>query len=280
VSGAAPPRRSEPVLSGTAWGDVVLSILLLLAASVVVALLVLGAPRVGVPVTLGSIALGAYWLRRAPATTPRRRWVAALLGLPGRHPDWPRLLWTVAATVVGMMGMAALTLRVPGFQPPEGFRSELIDRATDGLWGWLIVITAAGVALPVLEELAFRGIALRALRRRYSTVFAVAASSLLFGLLHAPGGIALILISLGLGIACGTYTVITGTTQAGIAMHVAWNSTLITLSQASSAEEAAGPGLAVEITMLVLGVGLAVHGAIRMRAAAVAAARAGLTGAP
>jgi membrane protease YdiL (CAAX protease family) len=274
------PPPPAPVLTGTVWGDVVLAILLLLGASVAVALLVLGAPRVGVPVTLGGIALGAYWLSRGPASTPRRRWAAALLGLPGRRPDWSRLLWTVAATVVGMMGMAALALRVPGFQPPEGFRSDLIELAAGGVWGWLIVITAAGIALPVLEELAFRGIALRALRRRYSIPFAVAASSLLFGLLHAPGGVALIVVSLGLGIACGVYTIIAGTTVAGIVMHVAWNSTLITLSQASSAEEAAGPGLAVEMTMLALGLGLAVHGAIRMRAAGVAAARAGHTGGP
>lgn len=98
-----------------------------------------------------------------------------------------------------LVPVVALLLR-PLLGEPEvsGPVEELVDSATGvGVVGLFLFIA---VGAPLVEELFFRGLVLRALRKRAGVVVAVIGSSVLFGLAHPqdlPGdALALVMISL------------------------------------------------------------------------------------
>ena len=60
----------------------------------------------------------------------------------------------------------------------------LTDKASGNAAGVLLLVLVTVVMAPVVEELFFRGLVLRSAERRWGTVWAVAFSSVLFGLTH------------------------------------------------------------------------------------------------
>jgi membrane protease YdiL (CAAX protease family) len=86
----------------------------------------------------------------------------------------------------------------------------------------------AGVIAPVCEELLFRGLLLRALRRRFSPVVAVAVSALVFALAHPAldpswGTFVIVPALFGMGALSGAVAVRRGDLSVSILLHIGFN---------------------------------------------------------
>jgi uncharacterized protein len=86
----------------------------------------------------------------------------------------------------------------------------------------------AGLIAPVVEELLFRGLLLRALRRRFSPATAVAISALVFALAHPAldptwGTFVIVPALFGLGAVSGAIAVRRGDLSASIMLHIGFN---------------------------------------------------------
>jgi membrane protease YdiL (CAAX protease family) len=173
------------------WGlaDAAAGYLVAIFGSSLVAAVVLSV-RGGAELGLGGLALAqvALWagFLGAPLVATHRRGTASLrrdFGLWARPRD----------ALVGIpVGIAAQFVLVPLIYVP--FRAlfdvddlsrparELVDRASGAE---LVVLAAALIVVaPIIEELFFRGLLLRAWERRASTVWAVTGSAVVFGVTH------------------------------------------------------------------------------------------------
>lgn len=91
-----------------------------------------------------------------------------------------------------------------------------------------VFVSLAGVVAPVCEELLFRGLLLRALRRRMSPTYAVAVQALAFALAHpllSPtlGDLAVVPALVMLGLVSGAVATRRGNLSASIFMHIGFN---------------------------------------------------------
>jgi membrane protease YdiL (CAAX protease family) len=91
-----------------------------------------------------------------------------------------------------------------------------------------VFVVAAGLLAPIMEELFFRGLVLRALRRRWSPEVAIAGSALLFALAHPLldpqlGTFALVPALFALGAVSGIAATWTGELSVSIALHIGFN---------------------------------------------------------
>jgi uncharacterized protein len=120
-------------------------------------------------------------------------------------------------------GLRALGLDTTDLERPA---KELTNQAQDRV-GVVLVVLLVVVGAPVVEELFFRGLVLRAIGARYSDGLAIAGSAVLFGLIHFqplqfPG-----LVLFGVVVAyCAHRTRRLGM---GILAHAAFNATTIVL---------------------------------------------------
>jgi uncharacterized protein len=144
---------------------------------------------------------------------------------------WPRDV--VVGAVVGLACQYALVplLYLPFEQFDSGLRHRLENEAKDvtraahgGLQITLLFIFLA-IGAPLIEELFFRGLLFRSLRRRYGPVVAIVGSAVVFGLAHfellqLP---ALILFGLVLGVLAEK----TGRLGPGIVAHAAFNAATV-----------------------------------------------------
>ena len=91
--------------------------------------------------------------------------------------------WVIAAGVV--LEIALTVMILPLVDLAQHQSQDVVKELQDarGLHLWLIALVA-GLVAPVCEELLFRGLLLRALRRRVSPVMAVTISALAFALAH------------------------------------------------------------------------------------------------
>ena len=107
-------------------------------------------------------------------------------------------------------------------------RQDVVEdlRSSTGLKR-LVIVLGAGVVAPVVEELMFRGLLLRALRRRMQPVLAIAVQALVFGFAHtlSPswGNFAAVPGITVLGVASGVAAEETGDLSASILMHFGVN---------------------------------------------------------
>jgi uncharacterized protein len=91
-----------------------------------------------------------------------------------------------------------------------------------------LIALAAGVVAPICEELLFRGLLLRALRRRMPVVAAVAVSALVFALAHPAvdpswGTFAIVPALFALGAVSGAVAVRRGDLSVSIFLHIGFN---------------------------------------------------------
>lgn len=101
---------------------------------------------------------------------------------------------------------------------------DLSDRAEDP-FGVVMLVLLTGIAAPIIEELFYRGLLLRALERKWGTNTAVIGSGLVFGVIHFEP-----LQTLGLaafGIVLGLLVVKTGRLGTSIVAHMAFNTVAI-----------------------------------------------------
>jgi uncharacterized protein len=109
---------------------------------------------------------------------------------------------------------------------------ELTDKATDPV-GVVLLVLIVAVLAPIIEELFFRGLLLRAVERRSGPTWALWVSSVIFGAVHlqALQFPALTLI----GLVLGWMTLRTGRLGPAIWAHIAFNSVATALLLAEAA---------------------------------------------
>jgi len=161
--------------------------------------------------------------------------VADDFGFRARWSDVGLGLGAAVALQVVLVPLVALVLS-PLLGRPEvsGPVQELVDSAGGASFA-LLVLTAV-VCAPLVEELYFRGLLLRSLEHRFGTGWAIAGSSVLFGLAHpndlSAAGVVLVMTSLAvLGMAFAVLTLRTGRLGPSIVAHATFNgATLAVLS--------------------------------------------------
>ncbi|MFP5317870.1 MAG: CPBP family intramembrane glutamic endopeptidase [Acidimicrobiia bacterium] len=132
----------------------------------------------------------------------------------------------VGAQVVLVPVVALLLRPLLGEPDVSGPVEDLVDSARGiGVAGLFLFIA---VGAPVVEELFFRGLVLRSLRRRAGTVVAVIGSSVLFGLAHPQDlpGDALALVMISLAVLASLFAVLvirTGRLGPAIVAHAVFN---------------------------------------------------------
>lgn len=145
--------------------------------------------------------------------------LAADFGLRARRSDATGLAVGAACQLLALPALYFLIQRLTGDLDVSGAARDLTDRV-DGA-AFAVVAVIAVLVGPVVEELFYRGLLLRAAARRFGTTWAVIGSSVVFGLSHFqvvqfPG-------LFGFGVVLALLAVRTGRLGASIAAHVAFN---------------------------------------------------------
>ena len=153
--------------------------------------------------------------------------VADDFGLRFRWSDVGLGLGAAVATQFLLVPLVALVL-APLLGRPEvsGPVQDLVDDARGPTF--LLLVLTAVVGAPVVEELFFRGLLLRSLQFRFGAGWAVAGSSVIFGLNHfndlSAAGVALVMISIAaLAAVLAMLVVRTGRLGPAIIAHAAFN---------------------------------------------------------
>jgi membrane protease YdiL (CAAX protease family) len=214
-------------------GDALLATVLSLVAAVVVGGVVLavagwetgedtplwGAGLLQLPLWLGL--LGVPWLaaRRKGSGSLRRDF-----GLRMRWTDVPLGLAVGLATQIAFVIVIQIAYDVLGIDTDKVGETarELGDRATDPL-GVICLFIIVVVGAPIVEEVCYRGLWLRAAERRWGTFAGVVVSSTVFGVIHLQPYDTPVLI--GIGAVLAWLTVRTGRLGPAIWAHVAFNLT-------------------------------------------------------
>lgn len=155
------------------------------------------------------------WNRRL-RTWSRLRWPPAGIG------------WTLAlapALLLLLVSLSVLLLAL-GLARPDEMPQPLLEFA-ERPWGGLAFVLIATTAVPVLEEVGFRGWVQRPLERRMGAQAAIGAASLLFALAHL--GSTLLPARVAGGLVLGHAVHATRSVWTGILLHAAWNGGMFAL---------------------------------------------------
>jgi len=143
-----------------------------------------------------------------------------------------RPLDAVVGPIVGVLAQVGLVTLISFLLSPLLGHPDVSQEATDlvrkahgaGLVGLVVFVV---IGAPVVEELFFRGLLLRGLRRRMPDAVAMALSSLLFGLAHfqgaSAGGLILVVSLFAFGGVLAVLAVRSGRLGPGIWAHAAFN---------------------------------------------------------
>lgn len=128
------------------------------------------------------------------------------------------------AAQVGLLILLIPVYDVLGIDPDEVGKTanDLADRAPDA-FAWVCLFLMVVVAAPVVEEVFYRGLLLRAIGKRYGDLIAVVGSGVLFGVIHFEP-VATLALAL-FGMVLGYLAVRTGRLGPSIWAHVAFNLT-------------------------------------------------------
>lgn len=153
-------------------------------------------------------------------------------------------------------GVSALVGLDPGAE--ESTNTEIILDAGDGA-ALVIIAIAAVVLAPIVEELFFRGLCLRAIERRFGTVTGVLASSVLFTLPHftnpsLAGTTVLFSVIFSIGVVLAILVVKTGRLGAAVIAHAVFNSIGVAAALTVDESAAGRPQAFVELLAGALGV--------------------------
>ena len=171
----------------------------------------------------GAVTVAFLWVHAVPMRWNRRlrtwsrlRWPPPAFGWT--HALAPGLLLLLVAVSVFLL---ALGLAVPDELPPQ--LAEFVEKP----WGALAFVAIAVTAVPVLEEVGFRGWVQRPLERRLSPQPAIALASVLFAAAHL--GSSLLPARLAGGLVLGYAVYATRSVWTGILLHAAWNGGMFVL---------------------------------------------------
>lgn len=116
------------------------------------------------------------------------RWPSADLGRKPVHTfSW--LAWALIAIIFGFvarLGASGIYIFVHGLFEPQAYQLHLADlQSGEAVDADLVLLAMAALVVSAAEEeLVYRGFLLKSFSKRYGIVFAVALSSLIFGLIH------------------------------------------------------------------------------------------------
>ena len=195
---AVPTPFDRPIIR---WGmgDVLIGLLLWVVGGIIASVVVLttteGAP--GTTVDLTDLGLGAIIVSIVAGWPGFLGWPILATWFKGQRSlakDFGLRLkpidigWGVLGGIAALMlsVIAGIVWRVLSDSPEPSNADFLPSDPSAGTAIGLILLVA--VFTPIVEELFFRGLFLRAVGRRFGLPWAVAASSLVFGLLHFQGG--------------------------------------------------------------------------------------------
>jgi membrane protease YdiL (CAAX protease family) len=160
----------------------------------------------------------------------RRKGYGTLAEDFGFTAKWPDLGIGIGAALASwllLVPLVALALR-PIFGHPDVSKPvhDLVDQASGSKA--IVLVLVAVVCAPLVEELFFRGLLLRSLERRLGTGWAVAISSVLFGLAHPQplhaGAVVIVMAGLtAFAVVLSMLAVRTGRLGAGIVAHAGFN---------------------------------------------------------
>ncbi len=148
-------------------------------------------------------------------------------GLRVRPIDVVYGLGVAVAMLLVAGGIATLLSELLGADAADSTNTQIIDDAANTSAIWIIAIAAVVVA-PIVEELFFRGLCLRAIEKRFGTTAAVVGSSILFTLPHftnpSLAGTAVLFAAIGtVGLALALLVVATGRLGPAIVAHALFN---------------------------------------------------------
>ena len=142
----------------------------------------------------------------------------------------PQLAWAPAFLALGfLLALTAALAMAPLLRHAPGSQAQLIEllRSARGPgWTLLMLVMVSGLA-PLFEETLVRGFLLPWMGSRWGWGRALAASSLLFGLIHLQLATLPGLAALGLALGLAMWR--TGSLRTSIAVHALWNGSVFLL---------------------------------------------------
>jgi membrane protease YdiL (CAAX protease family) len=143
----------------------------------------------------------------------------------------PDRAWVLLVGAGLQLALGALVLPLVHLANNE-MQQVVDDLKTAGGASLVVLVVIAGVLAPVVEELLFRGLLLRSLRRRFSVEVAIVLSALIFALTHLFGDASLGVVAIvpalfALGVISGVAAVWSGDLSISIFLHMGFN--LLTL---------------------------------------------------
>ena len=199
-----------------------------------------GATDIGAvdPVLLLAAAVAGQVAGLAAAVLLLRARGAPLAGVVGPlRPLGRRLAAGAGLGVVTMLGSSILVAVLVQLSGSDAAPEQLIlDEALAGGARTALALVAAVLLAPVAEELLFRGLLYRALRRRRGVVGALVISSLAFAVVHLDVAVTQPLALVGLtlvGIVMALAYERSGSLVVPVAAHAAYNGTALALASAA-----------------------------------------------
>lgn len=193
------------------------------------------------PFTIGGmILLLAIFLRvyALPSGWGRRVRARSRVRPVGRA--WPWLLVTAPGIVGLSVGLWCALLALG--MASETDLGEQMQKFIAQPGGEIAFYLLAILVGPVMEEFAFRGWIQRPLERRWGADLAIPLSALLFALAHMQADYVPVRLAAGLVLGYAVYA--TRSIWAGVALHVAWNGSVVALGTAFPEFDPTGKGWA------------------------------------
>jgi membrane protease YdiL (CAAX protease family) len=177
---------------------------------------------------------------RVYAWGPRARRMRARLRVRGPGRTWKWLLATVPAMMVlpHALWVALLSFGLAREAPLPDMITKFAEKPYGELAFWILALAA----LPLVEEFAFRGWIQRPLERVMGADAAIAASALLFSLMHMQADA--FPVRLAGGLVLGYAVFASRSLWAGLVLHAAWNAGVLAITLLEWPPDPTGKGWA------------------------------------
>ena len=191
-------------------------------------------PEINFTVTLLAIATNVIFLAGTVYLLGIRRKKLSWKSLGLSPPVWRVEYWLLAPGLAlgfmpirGLIGLAAEML-VSGDLENLQMRNDLLTAGGFTFGGFLAMLLGVGILAPISEELYFRGLLHGWLRQRLPVGWAVAVSSLAFGLAHMDS-VGVMISAFVMGIVIAVFYERTNSLWVPVLIHIVTNSTAVVL---------------------------------------------------
>lgn len=164
-----------------------------------------------------AVTIAFLWMHAVPMRWNRRLRAWSRLRWPPAGIGWTAALAPGLLLLLGSLSTALLAL---GLATPDELPKPLAE-FMERPWGPLAFVLIATTAVPVMEEVGFRGWVQRPLERRIGAQAAIGVAAVLFALAHL--GSTLLPARVAGGLVLGHAVYATRSVWTGILLHAAWN---------------------------------------------------------